>query len=113
MAACSGSVTLTDENFRREVIEGTKLALVVFWADWCGSCHIMASMIEEMASHFQKQVKVGKLDIDHHPRIAAQYGIRSTPTLLFFKDGHVVDQVVGVVPRGMLTQKLRNLLQRA
>ena len=113
MAARSKPVTLTDENFHCEVLEGTKLALVVFSADWCGSCHIMAPVIEELASHFQGQVKVGKLDIDHNPRIAAQYGIPSTPILLFFKDGHVVDQVVGVESKRVLAGKLHNLLQRA
>lgn len=111
MATRSKSVTLTDENFHREVVEGTKLALVAFSAGWCGSCHIMAPVIEDLASELKRQVKVGKLDIDHNPRIAAQYGIRSTPTLLFFKDGLVVDQVVGAVPKRVLAEKLQDLLQ--
>lgn len=113
MAARSKSLTLTDENFHCEVLEGTKLALVVFSADWCGSCHIMAPVIEGLSSDFEGQAKVGKLDIDHYPRIAAQYGIGSTPTLLFFKNGHLVDHVAGVVPKRVLAEKIHDLLQWA
>lgn len=112
MAGKSKSVTLTDENFHCEVFEGPKLTLVFFMAGWCGSCHMMAPVIEELGFHLQGQVKVGKLDIDDNPRIVAKYAIRSTPTLLFFKDGHVVDQVVGVAPKRVLAEKLHNLLRR-
>lgn len=113
MTARSKSVTLTDENFHCEVLERPKLALVVFSADWCGSCHIMAPVLEGLASHFQGQVKMGELDIDLNPRVTARYDIRSTPTLLFFKDGRVVDEVVGVAPKRVLAEKLHNLLRRA
>lgn len=113
MAARSKSVKLTDENFHCEVLEGTKLALVVFSAEWCGPCHMIAPLIDDLASEFKGQVKVGKLDVDHNPCVVAQYGIRSTPSLLFFKDGHVVNQVVGVASKRVLAEKLHNLLRRA
>lgn len=102
-------ITLTDENFEAEVLEG--LVLVIFSAEWCGPSHIMTPVIEELTSHFAGRVKVGKLDIDHDPSLAAQYGVGSTPTLLFFRDGHVVDQIVGVAPKRVLADKLHGLLQ--
>ena len=103
----------TEDNFQSEVLEGAEPVLVVFSADWCGPCHMMAPVIEELASDFQGQTKVGKLDIDQNARIAAQYGIRSTPTLLFFKNGQIEDHVVGVVPKRLLAEKLHALIQQS
>lgn len=106
-------VTLTDENFDTEVLDSRELVLVVFSADWCGPCHMIAPVIEELSADFEGQAKMGKLNIDQNAYVAAQYGIRSTPTLLFFKDGQIVDQVVGVVPKRVLADKLQLLLRRA
>jgi thioredoxin 1 len=106
-------ITLTDENFDAEVLEEPEPVLVIFSADWCGPSHMMAPVIDELVSEYEGQVKVCKLDIDHNPRIAAQYGIRSTPTLLLFRNGQLVDHVVGVVPKRVLAEKLHDLLQRA
>ena len=105
-------LTLTEDKFQREIIEEIELVLAVFSAEWIGPCHMMAPVIEELASDYEGQVKVGKLDVDQTAHIAAQYGIRSTPTLLFFKDGQVVDHVVGVAPKRVLTEKIHVLLQR-
>jgi thioredoxin 1 len=105
-------INLTDENFDAEVLEEPGPVLVIFSAEWCGPCHIIAPVIEELASDFEGQVKVGKVQIDHNPRIAIQYGIRSTLTLLFFSNGQLVDHVVGVVPKRVLAEKLHSLLQR-
>ena len=105
-------ITLTDENFDAEVFEEPRPVLVIFSADWCGPCHMMAPVVEELESDYEGQVKVGKLDINHNPRIASQYGIRSTPTLLFFRNGQLVDHVVGVVPKRVLARKLQSLLQK-
>lgn len=102
--------TLTDDNFQREVLETFEPVLVDFWADWCAPCQITAPVIEELAAEFDGRVKVGKLDIDHNTHVPAQYGIRSIPTLLFFKDGQIVDDVVGAVPKKVLTDKLNTLL---
>lgn len=113
MAENSRYVTLTGDNFKGEVLKSTEPVLVDFWADWCGPCHRIAPIIEEMAAQFEGRAKVGKLNVDDNAPIAAQYRIRSIPTLLFFKDGQVVDQVIGVVPKKMLADKLDVLLQTA
>ena len=103
--------TLTDANFQKEVLENSQPVLVDFWADWCGPCHMVAPAIEELAADFEGRAKVGKLDVDANGKIAGQYGIRSIPAILLFKDGQVVDQVIGVAPKSELTNKLNGLIQ--
>ena len=109
MSDNSGYVTLTEENFQNEVLSSTEPVLVDFWATWCGPCRAIAPLIEELAGDFQGRAKVGKLDIDNNSNIAMQYNVRSIPTLLFFKNGEVVDQVVGVVPKKVIADKLTDL----
>jgi thioredoxin 1 len=113
MVANTTYVTLTNDNFDREVLKSHQPMLVDFWADWCGPCHRIAPTVEELATEFAGRAKVGKLNVDQHTPVAAQFGIRSIPTLLFFKDGKVVDQVVGVAPKRVLADKLDALLQAA
>jgi len=110
MANDSKYVTLTESNFRNEVLESSKPVLVDFWASWCGPCHIIAPTIEELASDYDGQATVGKLNVDEQPGIAQQYGIQSIPSVLFFQDGKVVDQVVGAVPKKALAEKLNRLV---
>ncbi len=105
--------TLTDVTFQHEVLESDQPVLVDFWATWCGPCHVMAPVIEELTADVADYATVGKLDVDAYPRLAAQYGIRSIPTLLVFKNGHVVDQAIGVVPKHVLIEKLHALVQPA
>jgi thioredoxin 1 len=102
-------VTLTDANFRQEVLESSEPVLVDFWAAWCGPCRVIAPAIEELASEFRGRAKIGKLDVDHNPQTAMQYGVRSIPTLLFFKDGRVADQLIGAVPKKIMADKLEAL----
>ena len=102
-------VTLTDANFRQEVIESPEPVLVDFWAAWCGPCRVIAPAIEELANDFKGRAKIGKLDVDHNPQTAMQYGVRSIPTLLFFKDGRVADQLIGAVPKKVMADKLEAL----
>ncbi len=111
MKDTSRYITLTENNFKNEVIQNTQPVLVDFWADWCGPCHVIAPAIEELAAEFGEKAKVGKVNVDVNPGIAAQYGIRSIPTLLFFKDGRVVDRAIGVVPKQELVEKLNTLIQ--
>jgi thioredoxin 1 len=110
MADDAKYVTLTDDNFQDEVLNADEPVLVDFWAEWCGPCRMIAPMIEELADDFDGRAKIGKLDVDHNSQVAMQYGIRSIPTLLFFKDGEVADQMIGA-PRTkkVLSQKLEAL----
>lgn len=103
-------IHLTDENFENEVLKSDKLVLIDFWATWCGPCKMIAPTIEELANEYEGKAKICKLDVDNNQRIAMQYGIRSIPTLLFFKNGQLVDQLVGAVPKNMIVEKLNNNL---
>jgi thioredoxin 1 len=109
MAQDAKYVTLTDANFQSEVIDSDQPVLVDFWATWCGPCRIIAPVIEELAVEFEGKAKLAKLDVDHNPQSAMAFGVRSIPTLLFFKNGQVVDQLVGTAPKKVLAQKLENL----
>ena len=103
-------VTLTDDNFQAEVLESDAPVLVDFWATWCGPCRMIAPVIEQLAGEFEGRAKVAKMDVDHNPQTPMGFGIRSIPTLLFFKDGQVVDQVVGAASKKVLSDKLEALV---
>ncbi len=113
MAVESRYVTLTEDNFEPEVLQSTGPVLVDFWADWCAPCHRIAPVIEELARKFEGKAKVAKLNVDEHSELAGQFGIRSIPALLFFRDGVVVDQVVGVAPAETVAEKLDALVAGA
>ena len=109
MAESNNVVTVTDSNFG-EVTGGAGLTMVDFWATWCGPCRMIAPIVEQLAESYAGQITVGKLDVDANPRVAAQYGVRSIPTILFLKEGKVVDTVVGAVPRPALESKIQQHL---
>ncbi len=110
MANDAKYITLTEENFQTEVLDSTKPVMVDFWAEWCGPCTALAPVIEELAVDFEGRAKVGKLEVDDHTSIAMQLGIRSIPTVLFFKDGEVVDEVIGIAPKKVIADKLNALV---
>lgn len=100
-------VTLTDENFEQEIESSEGLAIVDFWAEWCGPCRLVGPLVEQLAIEHVGKVKVGKLDVDSNRITSQRYGIRSIPTILYFKDGELVDQVIGAVPKSHLEQKIQ------
>ena len=110
MADNAKYVTLTDDSFKQEVLESDVPVLVDFWATWCGPCRVIAPVIEQLAEEFDGRAKVAKMDVDENGAVAMQFGIRSIPTLLYFKDGQVVDQVVGTSSKKMLAEKLQSLV---
>ena len=102
--------TFTDENWEEEVLNSTIPVIIDFWAEWCMPCHIMSPIVEEMAEKYDGKIKVGKLNVDENPSIAGRYSIMGIPTILFFKDGNIVDQVVGAVPKRILEEKVKKIL---
>lgn len=99
-------VNVTDSTFDQEVLKSAEPVLVDFWAAWCGPCKMIAPILEEMAPEYAGKMKIAKVDVDSNPVIATKFGIRSIPTLLVFKNGVVVDQIVGAMPKKMLTEKV-------
>ena len=104
--AASNIITLTDANFKQEVLESLTPVLVDFWAEWCGPCKMLAPLLDDIASEYDGKVKVGKLNVDEHQGVASEYGIRAIPTLLLFKNGEVIDQIVGLRSRAEFRAKL-------
>ena len=111
MKVNSMRIELADADFRKEVLESDQLVVVEFSANWSGLCQIIAPVIEEMALKFRTRVKFCIIDMDDAGDIAKAYGIGKIPTILFFKEGQVVDHIVGAVPKAQIAQKLDELLQ--
>jgi thioredoxin 1 len=99
-------IEITDANFNKEVLESQVPVLIDFWAVWCGPCKVISPVVEEIAGEFDGKLKVGKMDVDNNPEVSTRFGIRSIPTLMVFKGGKVVEQIIGAVPKGNLLAKL-------
>ncbi len=95
-------LAVTDGDFQNEVLDHKGLAVVDFWATWCGPCRMVAPILDQLATEYAGKVKITKVDVDANQKTAATFGVRSIPTLLFIKDGKVVDQVVGALPKAQL-----------
>lgn len=103
-------VVLTDANFKAEVLDYKGVVMVDFWAPWCGPCRMLGPVVEELAGEYAGKVKVAKLNVDEAPDTSTQFGVSSIPTLIFFKDGKVVSQTVGLQTKSALQEKLNALL---
>ena len=103
-------MTATDANFDNEVIKSPIPVLVDFWAVWCGPCQMQNPILEEVAREFEGKVKVAKLNVDENPNTAAKYGIMSIPTLIIFKDGNMVKQMIGVQSKEILVEEINKVL---
>jgi thioredoxin 1 len=101
---------VTDTTFEDEVLKSDKPVIVDFWAVWCGPCKMIAPIMEEFAQDYSDKVKIAKVDVDNNPNIAVKFGIRSIPTVLFFKEGKVAEQVIGAYPKSHFEEKLKTLI---
>ena len=106
----SNAIQVTDSDFETQVEKHSGLAVVDFWATWCGPCRMIAPILEQLAVEYSGKVKVTKLDVDSNIKTATRFNVRSIPTILFFKDGKLVDQVVGAVPKPALDRKIQEHL---
>jgi len=104
------ALELTDANFEQEIASFEGVAVVDFWALWCGPCKMISPIIDEMAEKYAGKVKVGKVDVDNNSQVSLKYAIRSIPTVLFFKNGEVVDKHVGTAPKSQFFAKVDALL---
>ena len=104
------ALEVNDSNFEEVVIKSDKPVLVDFWAEWCGPCRIIAPIMEEIAEQYTGKALIVKCDVDSSPNVAARYGIRNIPTVLFFKEGKIADKQVGAVPKNSFLTKLNALV---
>ena len=107
MSNVKNALEITDSNFEELVLKSDKPVLLDFWAEWCGPCRMVGPIVEELAGEYKETAVIGKVNVDHNPQISANFGIRNIPTLLFFKDGEIVDKQVGAVPKSVLEGKLK------
>lgn len=104
------ALELTDANFAENVLNSDKPVIVDFWAVWCGPCRMVGPIVEELANDYGDKAVIGKLDVDNNPEIAQKYGIRNIPTILFMKNGEVVDKQVGAASKDVLEAKLKAMM---
>ncbi len=104
------TIEVTDNNFEEVVMNSEVPVLVDFWAEWCGPCRMVGPLVKEIGQEYEGRAKVGKLDVDSNPEVSAKFGIRNIPTILYFKNGKVVDKQVGAVPKNVISSKLEAIL---
>lgn len=104
------AITITDATFE-DLLKSDKPMVIDFWAEWCGPCRMVGPIIEELSSEYDGKVIIGKVDVDNNDEVTSKYGIRNIPTILFIKDGEVVDKQVGAAAKSVFVEKIENLLK--
>lgn len=104
------TIELTDANFEEKVLKSELPVLVDLWAEWCGPCRMVKPVVEQLSGEYEGKIVVGEVDVDANPNVTVDYGVRNIPTLLFFKNGELVDKQVGAVPKAVLAEKIDSLL---
>ena len=104
------ALEITDANFEEVVLKSDKPVIIDFWAVWCGPCRMVGPLVEEIGNEYEGKAVVGKVDVDNNPGVSGKFGIRNIPTILFFKNGEIVDKQVGAVPKQVLVNKLEAIL---
>jgi thioredoxin 1 len=104
------AVELTDANFEQIALQSDQPVMIDFWAEWCGPCRMVGPIVEEMHGDYEGKAIIAKVNVDENPNISAKFGIRNIPTIIFWKNGEMVDKSVGAVPKNVLTDKMDNLL---
>jgi len=100
------TIEITDENFEELVLKSDKPVLIDLWAEWCGPCRMVGPVVDQLSEDYEGRAICGKIDVDSNPNVSVEYGVRNIPTLLFFKNGELVDKQVGAVPKAVLAAKL-------
>ena len=108
--ASKNLMEFTDGNFDEEVLNSNLPVLIDLWASWCAPCHMISPIVEELADEYAGKLKVGKLNVDQNPNVPGRYNVRAIPTLLFFKDGKLYDQIVGVVPKSTIEEVIKRMV---
>lgn len=104
----AGYIVASDANFQSEVLDSEIPVLVDFWAEWCAPCRLIAPIVEEIGNELSGKIKVAKLDVDNNPKISMNYGIRSIPTIIIFKDGKPTETIIGAIPKQEIMEKLQS-----
>jgi len=104
------ALEFTNDNFQELALDSDKVVMVDFWAEWCGPCRMVGPIVEEIANDYDGKAVVGKVNVDNYGEISAKYGVRNIPTIIFLKNGELVDKSVGAVPKNVLTDKLDGLM---
>lgn len=104
------ALEITDNNFEKEVMQSSQLVMLDFWAEWCGPCRMITPIVNELADEYAGKAVIGKVNVDENPGITQKYAIRNIPTILFIKNGEIVDKQVGAVPKNVLQNKIDALL---
>ena len=107
-----GEFDISDEQFQEKVLQSHRPVLVEFWADWCGACHILRPIVKDLSETFEGEITICRVDVEIDDTIGRMYGIRDLPALLFFRNGRLVDHLIGIAPKAVIAEKFQRLIDR-